>query len=370
LRQGPLSFRVGGTLAEGAPPPPVTALQETDPRRAAAQVQLALAGEDDLWAPVPHLLDAGPFDELFAVETDDAGRAWLRFGDGELGKAPPMEADLAALYRVGVGHPGNVGRDALVHVAAPVRLTSPLLPPPDPPPALAFVEAVRSPVPAWGGVEPEPKERVKQLAPPALHAIQVRAVTEADYARLAERHAEVDRAVATFRWTGSWLTVFVTVDRCGGREVDAAFEAELRRHLEAGRLAGYDLEVDAPEYVPLEVEIDVCADRDHFRGHVAEALADALSSRALGGNRRGFFHPDAFSFGAVFYLSELYAAVEAVSGVDSAEVTVFKRFWEVEQGELDRGYMRFGRLEVPRLDNDPSRPENGVLRLNVMGGKG
>jgi hypothetical protein len=55
---------------------------------------------------------------------------------------------------------------------------------------------------------------------------------------MAERHPLVQRAVANFRWTGSWRTVFITVDRLGGAPVDAAFEAELRGFLERFRLAG------------------------------------------------------------------------------------------------------------------------------------
>jgi hypothetical protein len=31
--------------------------------------------------------------------------------------------------------------------------------------------------------------------------------------------------------------------------------------------------------------------------------------------------------------------------------------------------MRLGRLEIPRLDNDPNFPERGVLRLVLFGGK-
>jgi hypothetical protein len=163
--------------------------------------------------------------------------------------------------------------------------------------------------------------------------------------------------------------MFVTVDRCSGREVDADFEEELLGHLEKSRLAGYDLEVDGPVHVPLEVEIRVCVHPGHFRAHVAEALAEALSSGDLPGGRRGFFHPDAFTFAQTLFLSTIYAAVEAVPGVDSAEVTVFKRWYSVDEGGLERGFLRFGRLEIPRLDNDPSFPENGVLKLRVEGGK-
>ena len=47
-----------------------------------------------------------------------------------------------------------------------------------------------------------------------------------------------------------------TIDRFGGRPVDAGFEEELRTHLERYRMAGQDLEVDGPRYVSLEVEIE------------------------------------------------------------------------------------------------------------------
>ncbi len=44
---------------------------------------------------------------------------------------------------------------------------------------------------------------------------------------------------------------------------------------------------------------------------------------------RGFFHPDNFTFGQSLHLSEVYAAVERVPGVDSVEIVVFHRFGEI-----------------------------------------
>jgi hypothetical protein len=69
------------------------------------------------------------------------------------------------------------------------------------------------------------------------------------------------------------------------------------------------------------------------------------------------------------YLSRLYEALEDIDGVDSAEVTIFKRFGKVAAGELGNGYIPMGRLEIARLDNDANYPENGVLRLTMLGGK-
>ena len=78
------------------------------------------------------------------------------------------------------------------------------------------VTSVSNPLPATGGADPEPLEHVRLYAPQAFRT-QKRAVTEADYAAFAERHPEVQKAGATRRWTGSWYTIFITVDRVGGR---------------------------------------------------------------------------------------------------------------------------------------------------------
>jgi len=53
-------------------------------------------------------------------------------------------------------------------------------------------------------------------------------------------------------------TLFLTVDRIGGRAVDADFEARLRLHMERYRMAGHDLEIDGQRSVPLEIELFVC----------------------------------------------------------------------------------------------------------------
>ena len=76
------------------------------------------------------------------------------------------------------------------------------------------------------------------------------------------------------------------------------FENDLVTHVEPYRMAGHDLEVDGPRYVPLEVELDVCVLPDHFRGDVKAALLEVLSNRNLPDGRKGVFHPDNFTFGS------------------------------------------------------------------------
>ena len=375
LDEGPLSFRIplpkdNGTLA------PARELLTADPSQAEPQVtRLTIGSAIQVWNPVvPDLLDSDPFDPHFVVEAENDGRAQLRFGDGEYGMAPPderesepQEADIHVTYRTGRGRSGNVGAESLVHVVAPDPL--PLDWPDIAPVTGEFPGPVRNPLAAWGGIDPESIEEVKQLAPAAFHAEQFRAVTEEDYARAAEKHREVSKAVATFRWTGSWHTVFVTIDPVGRTDVPPELEQRVREWVTRFTQAGYDLEIDPPTFVPLEIGIDVCVAPNHFRADVEEALLAALGNRTLPNRSQGFFHPDNFTFGQALYLSQLYAAVERVEGVDSALITRFQRFGRVPDGELEEGRIPMGRLEIARLDNDPSFPENGVLQLNMLGGK-
>ena len=93
-----------------------------------------------------------------------------------------------------------------------------------------------------------------------------------------------------------------------------------------------------------------------------------LSNRSFADGSRGFFHRLEFSFGEPVYLSRLYAAIEAVEGVDSATIKVFKRYWEPARDELARGVIEMGPFEIARLDNDANFAENGVLRLTAVGG--
>lgn len=357
LQQGPLSFRIPFDKGEG-PSTTAASLLLTDPHIAMPEVtKLDVHTATQIlanWTPVTTLLESHALSTDFAVETENDGRALIRFGDGVYGLDPPEDAHIFVQYRIGVGTQGNVGADSLAHVINP---------------GFNGIDTVRNPLPAWGGIDPQPIEQVKLQAPAAFRAIQYRAVTEADYAEVAERSPDVSQAVATFRWTGSWYTVFITIDPVGRNDVPPEMAERVRDWVAQFTQAGYDLEINAPIFVPLDLVIDVCVAPYHFRGDVEQAVLKALSNREFAGGTRGFFHPDNFSFGQPLYLSQLYAAVVAVEGVDSASVTQFQRWGKLANHELQQGYIPMDRLEILRLDNDPNFPENGVLRLNMGGGK-
>jgi hypothetical protein len=333
------------------------------------------------WTVQQDLLNSDRFARDFVVETEDDGRAYLRFGDGKLGKLPPDENPLYGVYRIGNGTAGNVGINTIRNIrilpsnldddtrqqlqSLNLGLAELLLPDSEDP--LNPQLSVYNPLPAQGGQDPESIEQVKRYAPVAFRE-QRRAVTAADYAQMAQRYPGVQKALATRRWTGSWHTIFITVDREAGLPVDQSFKEEILKALEAYRLAGHDIEIESPRFVPLDIAMTVQVQPDYFRSAVKKALLDTFSNRILDNDQVGFFQADRFSFGDPVYLSQVVETAMQVTGVESVNVTRLQRWGRPPNQELEQGQIRLERLEIARLDNTPSNPENGRIEFKLKGG--
>jgi predicted phage baseplate assembly protein len=335
LSRKPLTF-----AAAYDPTLPAAVSLAGDPRQALPAATLHSTGLT--WSPRPDLLASDGFDTGFVAEVDTDGTTRLRFGDGEYGRAADPGDTFTANYRIGAATAGNLAAGAITGIDPPDNR----------------VGSVYQPLPSAGGVDPEPADLVKLLAPQAYRR-QERAVTEADYAALTQRFPGVQRATARLRWTGSWHTVFVTVDRLGGLDVTPDFAADLRAYLERYRRAGHDLEVSGPVLVPLYLALSVCADP----AFLAEAVKAALLA-ALG----ALFAPDNLTFGQPVYLSQVYRTALAVAGVASATATAFQRFGKPAPATVP-AVINPGPLEILRLANDPNFPEHGKLDLTVAGGR-
>ncbi|MEN6428252.1 MAG: putative baseplate assembly protein [Phycisphaerales bacterium] len=327
---------------------PAAAIQG-NARESLPVVKLTHAG--GTWLPKSDLLSSDEFSRDFVVEMESDGVAHLRFGDGVFGRKPNPGVAFRATYRVGGSQAGNVGAETIRQVLH----------------ASGAIEQVRNPLPAQGGTAPESIEQVRQYAPQAFRR-QERAVTEADYAEAARRYGGIQKAAARFRWTGSWYTVFVAIDRERGLEVDSAFRQEVRRHLENYRLTGYDVEIQGAEDLPLDVAMTVCVKPGYFRADVEEALLNAFSNRDLADTSRGFFHPDNFTFGQPVYLSALYQRAMSVAGVASVDVTRFHPWGRQADRELEDAVVKPSRFQIVCLDNDRNFPENGKLEFTMEGG--
>ncbi|MEU5716804.1 putative baseplate assembly protein [Streptomyces sp. NPDC020403] len=340
---------------------PAAALVQ-DPRAALPQVT-AVDGDEE-WTAQRDLLAAGHRDRAFVGELEDDGRIALRFGDGRHGARPRPGARLELRYRLGGGTAGNVGAEAVNHLVLhrPLGTEDAGEAPP--------VAGVRNPLPAVGGTAPEPLDQVRQLAPLDLKRTIQRAVTAEDYAALASVLPGVQRAAAEIRWTGSVQEAHVAVDPLGAGDPAPELLDSVAYALERYRRIGHDLVVGPASDVPLDIALSVCASPGHQHGQILAELYRLLGRGRLHDGRLGFFHPDALVFGAPVRLSRLVAAAAGVRGVESVTVTRLRRlFGDAGDGTaLETGVLRLGALEIARCDNDPDRPDNGRLTIELAGG--
>lgn len=346
---------------------PVSTLFKQDPRQALPQIKKMIGKRfvfdspveeiETKWTSKYDLLSSKSDDQDFVVEIDNDGRAHLRFGNGELGKLPEAEMCFETTYRVGNGQQGNVGAEAISYIVFRTNV-----------PNGVNLQA-RNPLAAQGGMSSELLDEVKLFAPHAFRKQLERAITADDYVSLAQLHPKVQSAAATLRWMGSWYEVLVAIDPLSQETIDEKLLQEIARFLYPYRRVGHDLVVVAAQYVPLDIELNICVLPNYLRAHVKTALMQVFSNRNLPDGKRGFFHPDNLIFGQGIALSKLVAIAQQVPGVESVTVKKLERLYEGPNQEIENGFLPIGSLEIARVDNDPNFPENGQFRLTLKGGR-
>ncbi len=205
-----------------------------------------------------------------------------------------------------------------------------------------------------------------RLAAPYAFQNHLSCIHPDDYARLAQQFpgGGVLRAAAHIERTGNWQTVFVTVQRPGGRLADRAFGQQLLAWLQPLAMSGYEVAVRSPRYVDLELHLRVRIAPGRFKNAVRQAVIAALGNGVLADGSPAFFNPDTLAFGQSLYRSQVIRVAMAVDGVDQAEIVRFGRLDDARS--LDPVPM--GELEIARLSSDPGRPERGLLRIDMEGG--
>jgi hypothetical protein len=340
-----------GTLSDGA------LAGKFEMKGAEGTFQAAKRGKEIPWTAQADLFSSGPRDNHFVVEVDNSGLAHLRFGDGELGRAPEPGARAVVSYRLGCGPAGNLSANTISRMALRKKIDG------------LQITRIFNPQPAAGGVAPEALDDIKLLAPAAFRRSLERAITADDYATLAGRNPRVQRAAAELRFTGNRYAVRVAIDPVGSEVPGTQLLEEIKRYLYRFRRIGHDLEVVAARYIPLDIEMSICVRPDYLAAHVKAALLDVFGAGVLANGRLGFFHPDNLTFGDSIYLSRLIAVAQAIAGVQSVDVTTLQRLYLGENDEIENGVLPINPLEIARLDNDANFPEHGRLKFTMRGGR-
>lgn len=313
------------------------------------------------WSARSDLLASSGDDHHFVVEMSDDRRAFLRFGDDDLGERPDAMTRFRARFRVGSGRVGNVGADTITLLV--VRKG---------PPGMTL--RPRNPLAAFGGTDPETLDEVRQRAPYAIRHKLARAITAEDYAALArrDRSARIQGAAAELIWTGSWYEAHVTLDPLGSDEAPETLLNDVARDLERYRRVGHDLHVARGRPVPLAIVVQVCVKPGYQKAHVLAALEDAFRAGPKADGSPGFFDPDALTFGRSVDVSKIVAAAQAVPGVLWSKVTSLTRLGEPEAGELESGTLPLEPTEIARVGSlryGFRFPEDGSITFDLEGGR-
>jgi predicted phage baseplate assembly protein len=267
---------------------PLTYVQSTDPSGGEAALDVRV--NDVLWNDVPTLYGAARRDRAYAVRTDEEGKTYVQFGDGERGsRLPTGTNNVRTTYRKGLGAAGNVKSGALSQL-----LDRPL-----------GVKGVSNPAAAAGGVDPEGEDAARASIPLAVRTIE-RAVSVLDYEDYALAFTGVAKAKAAVLTLGTGRAIVVTVAFEGGDRLDD-LATSLRTHgdprVQVVVLAG----TTQPFRLALKVAVDPAYQADVVLSDVERALRTAYSVDA-----RDFVQP--------VYRSEIDAVAHSVPGVLAVDV--------------------------------------------------
>ena len=329
------------------------------PPAAGAEQRTARPATPPTGGRAPTSCAPGRDDRHVVVEVDDDGIGHLRFGDDVLGRAPAAGEVFSPSYRIGNGpQPATSAPTAIVHVVQPAAMDGGAL-------------VVRNPLSAAGGVA----SRTRRAGEGA--GTRMRSATSGS-ARSPPRttpswpcgsfRRESSGPPRELRWTGSWYEMRVAVDALGTAVAPPDLLAAVAQRLEQYRRIGHDLVVVPAVSVGLYLELHGLHRAAPPSFGRPDGDAHRIGNRRSADGRLGMFHPDAVTFGAQISVSAVVATAAAVAGVDNVTVNRLERYGVPDRTAVESGVLVLGGDEVPRLDDDPSAPQNGLLKLVANGG--
>jgi predicted phage baseplate assembly protein len=283
LRQRPLTYTSAGTPS-------------------GSETTLEVRVNDLLWEEAPTLYGRGPEERVYITRMDDDANTTVQFGDGQTGaRLPTGQENVRAVYRRGSGLGGLVKANQLSQL-----MTRPL-----------GVRGVTNPLASAGAEDGETRDAARRNAPLTVLTLD-RVVSLRDYEDFASAFGGIDKALATWMWTGERRGIFVTVAGPGGAAVERG--STLHENLLNAMRASGDphvtlaLSTYQPRLFRVSAKVRVAA------AYLPKKVLSEVE-RAL----REEFSFDARAFGQPVTLSEIVARIQNVEGVVSVDVDTLHR---------------------------------------------
>jgi len=302
------------------------------PTAAGAQSTLRVYVNNVQWHEASGFLGQAPTDRIYCVQTDDQGKTSVQFGNGREGaRLPTGFGNIEAVYRSGIGRPGNASANQITQLA-----TRPL-----------GVTEVTNPLRASGGADAESHEQVRRNAPLAVKSLD-RLVSTPDYADFARTFAGIGKADAQEISDGRRNVLHLTIAGVDDIPIDADSDLmiNLRRALRELGDPFLPLAVVARDLRLLIVSAKLRIHADHVWESVVAKVRGALL--------------DAFGF----------EQRELAQGVASSEVL---RVMQAVPGVVFVDLDVFGAIETTVVDGDATRPLTpvetaaAVAQVNAVG---
>src|SRR5262249_53426727 len=179
--------------------PPLTYVSA--PSASGGQSTLGIRVDDVLWREVPDFYGHGPGERIYETRLDDNGNTTVIFGGGT--RPSTGQENIKAKYRKGIGLPGLVKADQLTQL-----MTRPLV-----------VRVVTNPLPATGAADAEKVDDARRNSPLTVLTLG-RIVSLQDYEDFARAFSGIDKALATWTFSGESSGVYLTVAGSQGAAVD------------------------------------------------------------------------------------------------------------------------------------------------------
>jgi hypothetical protein len=278
--------------------PPLTFVPAPNP--SGVDTTLEVYVNDVRWRAADTLAGAGPRDRVYITKTDDASVTTVISGTGDEGaRFPTGVENIKAVYRNGIGRPGNVKAEQVS-----LLQSRPL-----------GVKSVINPLRASGGADRESRDQARDNAPLAVMSLD-RLVSVTDYADFTRTFAGIGKAAARRLTDGRRELVHITI--AGADDIPIDPVSDLYRNLVLALQKYGDVslpvQVDVRELLILVLSANLRIEADRLWDVVVADVRAALLD-AFGFDRRALGQPA--------LLCEAIAVMQNVPGVLFVDVDVF-----------------------------------------------
>lgn len=264
------------------------------------------------YTQVEYLIDSSGYSSVFSATTDAEDVTYITFGDSISGRIPPNGAQIYATYRIGGGVIGNVASNTIKYIINVPNSTIPA--------GLTVSNQdiyISGDGAATGGADAESTNSIRINAPLSIRAIN-RAVSLSDYSYLTVQVSGVSKAISSADVYTS-VTIYIAPSGDPGVASDnvtptAVFNnvaTAVEAYLVDKAPANTTITFQPPKYAGVKLEVSITVGPQSSQSAVTNAVKAALVD---------LFAYDNVLFNDTIYVSDVYNAINSVSGVANQRI--------------------------------------------------